>query len=114
MCLNPGCHYKGIDRADGFCCDACKNCVEELRYAGKQRAQTEEVPELGVALKKLSLKAGDVLIIQTEGGVEPQVLSRIKAAMQRQDPEMMKRICIMGIGNEDTIMVASEGTVTST
>lgn len=37
MCLNPGCHYKGIDRADGFCCDACRDCVATLRSVAEGR-----------------------------------------------------------------------------
>jgi hypothetical protein len=78
-------------------------------------AETVEILELNMALKKLSIKPGDtlIIIIQSDSGVDEAVVSRIRQQFQAMYPGE-KRVAVFGISSNDTLTVASDGEVTST
>ena len=78
-----------------------------------KKAKTVTLKAMNVALKKLSLGINDVIIIQSDGGVDEQLLTRLKTGFKRAYPQL-GNLAIIGISSRDSIMVASDGEVTST
>ena len=78
-------------------------------------AETVIVPELDLAISKLALEPKDVLVVQSEHGIEPELLKAVREHITRVRPELLGSLILFGIrAGMDTMSVIHEGSLTTT
>lgn len=83
---------------------------------GVKAAETVVVEDLGIAISKLTLKPEDVLVLQSENGVDYELLAKLKEHISKVRPDLAgDKLILFGIRSEmDSMMVISGGTITTT
>jgi hypothetical protein len=79
--------------------------------AEPEKMESVKIEDLTASI--FSPKDGDVIIIQSEGGIDEAVIHRVRQQLMKVHPEI-KRVAVLGIDAADKVIVVRGGEVIST